>query len=179
MEVDQVQVGANEVTQNEPIVSYDWVLDPKGTNGKHGLAIGNYIFAKNTQLLKENNIYAVVSVFGETEIKYDNQISHFRILIGDNPSENIKCFFDSSSKFISEHLKNCNVLVHCKAGVSRSATIVAAYLMKTHKMDFHTAINLLKSKRKLVEPNRGFLRQLRIYDRELREQREKDNCLCY
>lgn len=107
----------------------------------------------------------MVSVFGETEITYDNKINHFRILIGDNPSENIKCFFESSIKFISENIKKANVLVHCKAGVSRSATIVAAYLMKTRQLNYHEAINLLKSKRKLVDPNRGFMRQLRLYDR--------------
>lgn len=104
-------------------------------------------------------------MFGETELKLDSKINHFRILIGDNPSENIKCFFDSSIKFISENIKKTNVLVHCKAGVSRSSTIVAAYLMKTQQMNHHEAIKFLRSKRGIVDPNRGFVRQLRIYER--------------
>jgi len=71
---------------------------------------------------------------GEAELKLKSEIKHFRILISDDPSENIKCFFDSAYKFISEHIKKHNVLVHCKAGVSRSATIVASYLMNASKI---------------------------------------------
>ena len=39
-------------------------------------------------------------------------------------------YFESSFAFIDEHLESGNVLIHCFAGVSRSATILAAYLMR-------------------------------------------------
>ena len=51
--------------------------------------------------------------------------------------------------------------------MSRSATVIASYLMKTRKMSSTEALKLLKSRRSLVDPNRGFVKQLRQYDREL------------
>jgi len=46
--------------------------------------------------------------------------------------------------------------VHCYAGVSRSATIVIAYLMAEMNMGFMDAFSFTKSKRFVVFPNFGF-----------------------
>ena len=43
------------------------------------------------------------------------------------------------------------VLVHCQAGMSRSATVVAAYLMQTMDLDPMSAVNMIKEKRPVVE----------------------------
>lgn len=51
------------------------------------------------------------------------------------------------------------VLVHCHVGVSRSATLVLAYLMLKQKLTLVEAIHVVKDNRGVV-PNRGFLRQL-------------------
>ncbi|MGL5100977.1 MAG: dual specificity protein phosphatase family protein [Plesiomonas sp.] len=51
------------------------------------------------------------------------------------------------------------MLVHCWAGMSRSATIVLSYLMLKQNMTLKEAINTVKEKRGIL-PNRGFLRQL-------------------
>ena len=101
-------------------------------------------------------------------MKLAESIKHFRILVGDDPSENIKCFFDSSHKFIFENIKTTNVLVHCKAGVSRSSTIVIAYFLKANKMTVNEALAMLREKRAIVEPNKGFMKQLKQYERELK-----------
>lgn len=135
-------------------------------------------FAQSTDTLRENGIKAVITVMGEAELKLPADIKHFRILIADDPSENIKCFFDSASKFIQTEIKQHNVLVHCKAGVSRSATIVASYLMNAMKLSASEAVSLLKEKRRIVYPNKGFMKQLRAYDRELTERREKEGKCC-
>lgn len=60
------------------------------------------------------------------------------------------------------------ILVHCAVGVSRSATLVLAYLMLYHHLTLVEAIKKVKDHRGII-PNRGFLRQLLALDRRLRQ----------
>ena len=54
----------------------------------------------------------------------------------------------------------CSCLIHCSAGVSRSATFVIAFLMIKRKMNLKEAYDLVKSKRSQISPNKGFMIQL-------------------
>lgn len=69
------------------------------------------------------------------------------------------------------HLKSfsspAKVLVHCVVGVSRSATLVLAYLMLRQQLSLRQAV-LAVSQHRWIFPNRGFLRQLRQLDQQLR-----------
>lgn len=56
------------------------------------------------------------------------------------------------------------VLVHCMAGMSRSATIVCAYLLATTSMNTQEAISFVRSKRPIIQPNYGFEKQLRSWE---------------
>lgn len=60
------------------------------------------------------------------------------------------------------------VLVHCAVGVSRSASLVLAYLMIHHHYTLLEAIHKVKERR-WIFPNRGFLKQLRALDMTLRK----------
>lgn len=55
------------------------------------------------------------------------------------------------------------MLVQCHAGKSRSASVVLAYLMKYKNMGFGTAMAYLKQRRPRVNPNVGFIEQLKLY----------------
>jgi len=57
-------------------------------------------------------------------------------------------------------VKKKRVLVHCQAGISRSATLVIAYLIKHQKMNLKDAYLHVKSKRPQIGPNKGFIQQL-------------------
>lgn len=65
-------------------------------------------------------------------------------------------------------LSTGKILVHCAVGVSRSATLVLAYLMLYHRLTLVEAIKKVKDHRGII-PNRGFLRQLLALDRRLRQ----------
>ena len=60
------------------------------------------------------------------------------------------------------------MLVHCYAGVSRSTTILAAYLMRKNSWAMKDVLALIKKERRFINPNRGFTKQLRRFDNQIR-----------
>ena len=59
--------------------------------------------------------------------------------------------------------------VHCVAGMSRSSSIVAAYLMKEFGMSAKQALFFTKKRRPIIRPNKGFLHQLIQYEDYLKQ----------
>ncbi|TFK34431.1 hypothetical protein BDQ12DRAFT_689589 [Crucibulum laeve] len=101
----------------------------------------------------------ILSTVGKTFIRH-------QILLDDTENEDILIHLLPSIHFIQAELeKGRGVLVHCQAGVSRSATIVTAYLMYSRNMDTTTALELIRRSRPYVEPNQNFLRQLELFHR--------------
>ena len=87
--------------------------------------------------------------------------THLYLPLDDAPNEKISKYFDPAFQFLRYHQeRNIPVLVHCMAGMSRSATLLANYLMKKYKMNALTALDRLKKLRPIVRPNTGFIRQL-------------------
>lgn len=73
------------------------------------------------------------------------------------------------TKSFSVFVPRCSagkVLVHCAMGLSRSATLVLAYLMIHENMKLEDAIEAVSANRN-ISPNEGFLEQLRQLDKEL------------
>ncbi|GJQ86525.1 hypothetical protein Trydic_g10425 [Trypoxylus dichotomus] len=100
----------------------------------------------------------------------DPPISYFRIPFTDNGASDIFSCLDSTSYLIHKNISmGRRVLVHCVAGVSRSATFCIAYLMKYHRMTLLEAYNHVKLKRPMIRPNCGFFRQLIEYEKLLYE----------
>jgi protein phosphatase slingshot len=65
--------------------------------------------------------------------------------------------------FIFCRKEGSKVLVHCKMGVSRSASVVIAYAMKAYNWDFKEAFEHVKQKRSCIKPNASFISQLETY----------------
>jgi hypothetical protein len=61
-----------------------------------------------------------------------------------------------------------NILIHCREGVSRSATIVIAYLIATYGMSSGSAYFVVKASRGKVEPNVAFMNQLHRFEQDLK-----------
>ena len=64
---------------------------------------------------------------------------------------------------------NDKVFVHCAAGMSRSPTVVIAYIMWKNKIFLNDAIKIVKNKRRLISPNENFMNQLKIFEKLLIE----------
>ena len=126
-------------------------------NGVGGLYIGDIFAAKDEELLKKHKISAVLTV-APTDLKYVNSFvkNHLVINAQDEVTYKMRPHFENCFKFITENRKYTNVLVHCLAGISRSATIVIAYLMKRRKLTLNQAYNKVKRHREEVNPNTGF-----------------------
>ncbi|XP_036403187.1 dual specificity protein phosphatase 13-like [Megalops cyprinoides] len=75
-----------------------------------------------------------------------------------------------SNTFLFTELMKWKVLVHCAMGVSRSATLVLAFLMICEDLTLVEAINAVR-KHRHVCPNEGFLNQLRHLDSTLAQER--------
>ncbi|KAJ6627999.1 hypothetical protein B0H10DRAFT_1869341 [Mycena sp. CBHHK59/15] len=128
-----------------------------------GLWVGDLPSATDTKNLKANGIFSILSAMRGRVTINETFIRH-QILLDDTEEADILIHFMPSITFIQAELdKGRGVLVHCQAGMSRSVTIVAAYLMYTQNIDPQAALDIIKKSRPHVEPNAGFLLQLEIF----------------
>ncbi len=137
--------------------------------------IGNYI-TKDEDILAKNNIKVVVSAL--TEEEYDDymiaeedfpDIEWNRFIIDDDETQDISQYFFEVHRIISEAvIKNKNIIVHCAAGISRSPTLVIAYLMIENKWTYEEAYKFVKSRCGTIDPNKGFVKQLKELEHRIR-----------
>lgn len=124
--------------------------------------------ATSEQMLKSYRIDAIIRL-GHFDIP--SLRPGLTIDIEDEENVAIEKYFDICINFIdSEIKKGKKVLVHCMAGISRSVTIIIAYLMIKKNMSLMDAINYVKSKRKIAHPNEGFCCKLNILELKLKAQ---------
>lgn len=90
-------------------------------------------------------------------------LEYHYIEINDDPTENIFQHFEAATDFI--HQQKGAVLVHCAAGVSRSSTICIAYLIRYGGFTVEQALVICKIARPVINPNDGFMEQLRKYEK--------------
>ncbi|KAL5966589.1 Dual specificity protein phosphatase 12 [Taenia solium] len=129
-----------------------------------GLWLGSRPDPSKISMLHCNEIKAILTV-GLEPLPFPSFQPFKRLYIraSDEPYENLLKSFEKAITFIEENIKG-GVLVHCLAGVSRSATIVIAYLMWRFRMSFDDAYKKLLKLRK-VNPNDGFIIQLKCFEK--------------
>jgi len=100
---------------------------------------------------------------------FHENFSIFHVPVEDKPSASIEQYFMDATKFIENGIAaGVRTLVHCGAGVSRSASIVIAYLVSQCNMTLAESLAKVQKARPVVNPNQGFLTQLMDFEVKVR-----------
>lgn len=93
-------------------------------------------------------------------------VSLHHVAVDDTDKTNLLEHVVPTADFIDQALsRGESVLVHCQAGVSRSTTLVAAYLMLKKGLNVEQALDKIRAVRPQVEPSEAFMMQLEMLER--------------
>lgn len=120
--------------------------------------------ANVVRLCKRVSPHACVNVAREMEyINNDLNVPVLSWPLDDSPTQ----FIDPEGKLrrivdwiLIRIRKGQRVIIFCHMGISRSATVCIACMMRYLKIDSRQALELLRAKRPIVNPNAGFVKQL-------------------
>lgn len=131
------------------------------------LFISSYLEAHQFHLLKQSGITHIINL-SSYKNPFPEDFVYKRIIIDDVPHAQLNRWFIETSFFIEQTLKhNGAVLVHCDAGVSRSVTVVLAFLIMNFEIPLALALQMVRNKRYVANPNPGFLAQLQTLEKIL------------
>ncbi|XP_026551508.1 dual specificity protein phosphatase 10 [Pseudonaja textilis] len=134
------------------------------------LFLGNEHDAQDLEKIQRLNIGYIINVTTHLPLyHYEKGLFIYkRLPATDSNKQNLRQYFEEAFEFIEEaHQCGKGLLIHCQAGVSRSATIVIAYLMKHTRMTMTDAYKFVKGKRPIISPNLNFMGQLLEFEEDL------------
>ncbi|CAH1799941.1 unnamed protein product [Owenia fusiformis] len=137
------------------------------------LYLGSQVDALNQDNIQMNDITWILNVSNTCPKPAFIQDAHFyRIPINDNYSDKLIPHLKKAFHFLDK-VRDANgcVLIHCLAGISRSATLAIAYIMYHLKLSSEEAYRYVKDKRPTISPNFNFLGQLLEFENQLKAER--------
>ncbi|XP_003227166.1 dual specificity protein phosphatase 22-A [Anolis carolinensis] len=132
-----------------------------------GLYLGNIRDSEDRENLAKNGITHILSVHNNAKPVLED-MTYLCISASDSSNQNLIQHFKESIRFIHEcRLHGGGCLIHCLAGVSRSTTLLVAYLMTVTDFGWEECLAATKAVRSYVSPNFGFQEQLQEYESTL------------
>lgn len=133
-------------------------IDPSKLISKitDNIYLSDYWGAYEKNYLLEKGIKKILCVGNKLKNFYPDIFIYKNIDIKDIEDEDISQYFKECFDFLSNEC----CLVHCQFGISRSATIVIAFIMNKYRMTYQDALEYVKKERPVVQPNKGFEKQL-------------------
>ncbi|XP_066254419.1 dual specificity protein phosphatase 14-like isoform X2 [Euwallacea similis] len=124
----------------------------------------------NSGIIDAVGITCVISAAPELPlVPLSEEVTLFhRVNVLDSSDSNISQYFDEVADVIEQvAASGGRTLIHCLAGISRSATFCIAYLMKHRRISLLEAYNYVKARRPRIKPNCGFFKQLIKYEKSM------------
>eukprot|EP01089_Gocevia_fonbrunei_P019439 TRINITY_DN6884_c0_g1_i1.p1 TRINITY_DN6884_c0_g1~~TRINITY_DN6884_c0_g1_i1.p1 ORF type:complete len:209 (+),score=40.72 TRINITY_DN6884_c0_g1_i1:412-1038(+) len=128
--------------------------------GDTNIFLGAQEAATNIEDLEKNNVQFILNVATGIPNRFPDKFTYKSVEMLDNESFDIISHFETCFDFIQNALnQSSGVLVHCNAGVSRSATVIIAYLI-TQGTSHEEAFNIVKKSKPDINPNPHFKTEL-------------------
>ncbi|XP_013420509.1 dual specificity protein phosphatase 2 isoform X1 [Lingula anatina] len=132
------------------------------------LYLGSSVHASQKSKLRAAGITALLNVSNSCQNHFPESFLYKTIPVADDSFSEIGKWFQDAINFIdSVRSASGKVLVHCHAGVSRSATICIAYVMQFKKCSLDEAYNHVKTRRNVIAPNLNFMSQLEEFNKQI------------
>ncbi|XP_063171938.1 protein phosphatase Slingshot homolog 1 isoform X2 [Candoia aspera] len=142
------------------------------------LYLGSEWNASNLEELRGSGVDYILNVTREIDNFFPGLFAYHNIRVYDEETTDLLAHWNEAYHFINKAKKNhSKCLVHCKMGVSRSASTVIAYAMKEFGWSLEKAYSYVKQKRSIARPNAGFMRQLLEYQGILDASKQRHNKL--
>ncbi|KAI1900991.1 hypothetical protein AGOR_G00055540 [Albula goreensis] len=142
------------------------------------LYLGSEWNASNLEELQDSGVGYILNVTREIDNFFPGTFAYHNIRVYDEEATDLLAHWNETYNFIVKAKRNhSKCLVHCKMGVSRSASTVIAYAMKEYGWSLEKAYNFVKQKRSITRPNAGFMRQLAEYEGILDASKQRHNKL--
>ncbi|XP_076831843.1 uncharacterized protein ssh2a isoform X2 [Brachyhypopomus gauderio] len=140
--------------------------------------LGSEWNASNLEELQNSGVRYILNVTREIDNFFPGLFEYHNIRVYDEEATNLLEYWNDTYKFISKAKKaGVKCLVHCKMGVSRSASTVIAYAMKEYGWDLGRAFEHVKERRAVTKPNPSFMKQLEEYQGILLASKQRHNKL--
>ncbi|XP_066981433.1 dual specificity protein phosphatase 19 [Macrobrachium rosenbergii] len=170
--IEELKADGSQVVTPLSKVSPGFVVDTKPdlryTRILNGVILGSQDVAHDLDILTGNKITHILNVATGIHNLFEGWFTYKTKEVLDTPSCRIIDILDECCDFIHNVVVGGGcVLVHCNAGVSRSASVVIAYLMRYYGMNYEEAFKFVKTKRSFIRPNTGFVEQLKEYEKKL------------
>eukprot|EP00939_MAST-03C_sp_MAST-3C-sp1_P000473 g473.t1 len=129
------------------------------------LYVGDKRDANDKERLQQLGITHILNATRDIPNYFPGLFTYESVPVDDHESTDLRSHFYRSNKFIHNAIRRGGrVLVHCRAGVSRSVTLCLAYLVAKKRVRLRQAYRILATSRQIICPNPGFLLQLAKYE---------------
>jgi protein phosphatase slingshot len=139
------------------------------------LYLGSEWNASNLEELNANGITHILNVTREIDNFFPAVFKYLNIREYDVEETDLLKYWDETYNFIQGCIQmGGRVLVHCKMGISRSASTVCSFAMKHFRWSLDHALRHTKECRDIINPNVGFRHQLHVYEGILEASRQRN-----
>ncbi|CAH8547848.1 unnamed protein product [Schistosoma guineensis] len=115
------------------------------------ILFGSVDVAQNLNLLNNNNVTHIINLISNIIPNYFPEYFHYlSLIVYDNLTFQLNDILNDCFNFLNivKQTKGC-CFIHCEAGISRSPSIIIAYLMKFYNYSYDNAYNLVNNSRNI------------------------------